>query len=92
MRLRDIRGPALCRASAIGLAAAGLIASVNIAVAQQRHPVQADVQAARSAPPQERAVDPSRWDRARFDHSGSRGRLEIGASPAHPEGPGEPSD
>jgi hypothetical protein len=27
-----------------------------------------------------------------YDHSGSRGRLDLGASPLHPEGPGNFSD
>ncbi len=27
-------------------------------------------------------------DITRYDHSGSRGRLDLGASPFHPEGPG----
>jgi hypothetical protein len=29
---------------------------------------------------------------ARYDHSGSIGRLDLGASPFHPEGPGNFSD
>jgi len=28
------------------------------------------------------------WDRFRYDYSGTRGRLGLGASPFHPEGPG----
>jgi len=28
---------------------------------------------------------------AKFDHSGTRGRLGLGASPHHPEGPGNPA-
>jgi hypothetical protein len=28
------------------------------------------------------------WDRFRYDYSGTRGRLGLGADPAHPEGPG----
>jgi hypothetical protein len=31
---------------------------------------------------------PSRWDRAHFHRSGTRGRQGLGASPLHPEGPG----
>jgi len=31
---------------------------------------------------------PSRWDRARFHRSGTRGRQDLGASPLRPEGPG----
>lgn len=28
------------------------------------------------------------WDRFRYDYSGTRGRMGLGASPFHPEGPG----
>ena len=28
------------------------------------------------------------WDRFRYDYSGTRGRMGLGASPMHPEGPG----
>jgi hypothetical protein len=31
-------------------------------------------------------------DENRFDRSGSRGREYLGASPYHPEGPGNPTD
>lgn len=31
-------------------------------------------------------------DRIRYDHSGTRGREGLGASPAHPEGPGNFDD
>jgi len=30
-------------------------------------------------------------DRKAFDESGTRGRMGLGADPAHPEGPGNPS-
>ncbi|WP_036264222.1 hypothetical protein [Methylocapsa aurea] len=33
-----------------------------------------------------RSVDA--WDRYRYDESGTRGRMGLGASPMHPEGPG----
>ena len=32
--------------------------------------------------------NPSAQDRARFDHSGTRGRMGLGANPRRPEGPG----
>jgi len=35
---------------------------------------------------------PSRVDHWRFDRSGTRGRLGLGADPLHPEGPGNPSN
>ncbi|MCI0467780.1 MAG: hypothetical protein L0Y57_12360 [Beijerinckiaceae bacterium] len=28
------------------------------------------------------------WDWLRYDYSGTRGRMGLGADPAHPEGPG----
>jgi hypothetical protein len=28
------------------------------------------------------------WDRFRYGYSGTRGRIGLGADPAHPEGPG----
>lgn len=28
------------------------------------------------------------WDRYRYDYSGTRGRMGLGADPSHPEGPG----
>ena len=28
------------------------------------------------------------WDRYRYNYSGARGRMGLGADPAHPEGPG----
>jgi hypothetical protein len=28
------------------------------------------------------------WDRLRYGYSGTRGRMGLGADPAHPEGPG----
>jgi hypothetical protein len=28
------------------------------------------------------------WDRYRYDYSGTRGRMGLGADPMHPEGPG----
>jgi hypothetical protein len=31
-------------------------------------------------------------DMANYDHSGTRGRLDLGASAFHPEGPGNVSD
>lgn len=35
---------------------------------------------------------PARADRADFDRSGTRGREGLGASPYHPEGPGNVTD
>jgi hypothetical protein len=37
-------------------------------------------------------VSPSRLDHNAYDRSGTRGRMGLGASPYHPEGPGNPTD
>ncbi len=37
-------------------------------------------------------TSPAYADRAAYDRSGSRGRLDLGANPIHPEGPGNFSD
>ena len=37
-------------------------------------------------------VAPSITDRRDFEHSGTRGRDGLGASPFHPEGPGDVED
>jgi hypothetical protein len=74
----------------IGLAAATLAASIGIADAQNRRPPRDQFYGAYTNPAPQTA--PSRWDRARFDRSGTRGREGLGASPMHPEGPGNVSD
>jgi hypothetical protein len=43
-----------------------------------------------SSPPPCRSPDDC--DRKAYGESGARGRLGLGADPAHPEGPGNPSD
>jgi hypothetical protein len=74
------------------LAFAGLaiVASIGAATAQQAYPVQ---------PRQYYGLVngdlggiSSRQDRADFDRSGTRGRMGLGASPYHPEGPGNVTD
>lgn len=77
----------------MGLAAAALAATIGAADAQQRYaaPNPGDqyygVKALPASP-----VAPSRWDRAHFDRSGTRGREGLGATPMRPEGPGNVSD
>jgi len=75
------------RARMTGLAAAMLAAAMGIAGAQELYPSRAahDRSAGTKLNPQKA---PSRWDRARFHRSGTRGRQGLGASPLHPEGPG----
>jgi hypothetical protein len=67
----------------MGLAAAMLAATMGIACAHSRGNQIYDANA--KPKPQ---LAPSRWDRARFNRSGTRGRQGLGASPLHPEGPG----
>jgi hypothetical protein len=61
-----------------------------MATAQPRSHLQADQFYSIHQGPNQ--VAPSRWDRIRYDHSGTRGRDGLGASAAHPEGPGNVSD
>ncbi|MGH6837885.1 MAG: hypothetical protein ACREDT_03635 [Methylocella sp.] len=71
----------------MGLAAAMLAAAAGIAGGQELYPSRADQIYGANAKlkPQ---LAPSRRDRARFNRSGTRGRQGLGASPLHPEGPG----
>jgi hypothetical protein len=68
-------------------AAAMLAAATGIAVGQALYPSRAEqiYGADAKLKPQ---LAPSRKDRARFNRSGTRGRQGLGASPLHPEGPG----
>ncbi|WOJ90366.1 hypothetical protein RZS28_03450 [Methylocapsa polymorpha] len=78
-------------AMSIGMAAATLAASIGMANAQQIHkyPTYPYYGAYQNAAPPPAL---SRWDRSRFDRSGTRGREGLGASPLRPEGPGNVSD
>jgi hypothetical protein len=75
------------RTRIMGLAAAMLAATMGIACAQPHYPSDADQIYDTKANP-EPQLAPSRRDRARFHRSGTRGRQGLGASPLHPEGPG----
>jgi hypothetical protein len=82
----------------IGLGAAILVASVGTVAAgelylsspanQYYSPYENDGRFEEPNP----GVAPSRADRNQFDRSGTRGRQGLGASPLHPEGPGNVSD
>jgi len=81
------------KATIMGLATAVLAGSIGGAGAQSRREFRGDP----SYGPYQGAYAPprpalSRWDRARFDHSGTRGREGLGASPLRPEGPGNVSN
>jgi hypothetical protein len=73
------------------LAFAGLaaIASIGTATAAQHVPVRADQ--FYGLYQGQGLVGPMNGV-AHYDHSGSIGRLDRGASPYHPEGPGNPTD
>jgi len=79
------------KALTVGLAAATLVASFGAVSAQQLYPAPADQVYGGSVTPNPQTA-PSRWDRAHFDRSGTRGREGLGASPMRPEGPGNVSD
>ncbi|WGJ14549.1 hypothetical protein QEV83_18310 [Methylocapsa sp. D3K7] len=78
-------------AAVMGIAAAALAASLGMADAQQvpRYPTYPYYGTYNNAAPPPAL---SRWDRARFDRSGTRGCEGLGASPLRPEGPGNVSD
>lgn len=78
------------RSIMMGLATAVLLASVGVAAAQPRNHLRAEQ--FYSIHQSGNQVAPSRWDRTRYDHSGTRGRDGLGASPWRPEGPGNVSD
>jgi hypothetical protein len=83
----DKKTAAHCSARMMGLAAAMLAATMGNARAQELYPSPGGRyrNAETNRNPQ---LPPSRWDRARFHRSGTRGRQGLGASPLHPEGPG----
>jgi hypothetical protein len=74
----------------IALLGAGLLMSGAVAAKDYRHakqPANANQYYGLYRNPSD-SLAPSRMDRANFDHSGTRGREGLGASPFHPEGPG----
>jgi hypothetical protein len=74
----------------MGLATAVLLASVGVAAAQPRYHLRTEQ--FYSTYPSPNQMAPSRLDRIRYHRSGTRGREGLGASPRHPEGPGNVSD
>jgi len=86
------RGPSHGKATVSGLVAVMLMASVSVVAAQQPYPSAPNPYYGGAPRHEYRSVAPSRWDRFRFDHAGTRGRLGLGASPLRPEGPGNVSD
>lgn len=86
------RASTVRKAATMGIATATLAASISMANAQQvpHYRTNPYYGGAYSNPVPPPAL--SRWDRARFDRSGTRGREGLGASPMHPEGPGNVSD
>ena len=78
------------RSITMGVATAVLLASVGMAAAQPRYHLPTEQFYSTHQGPNQ--VAPSRWDRIRYDRSGTRGREGLGASPGHPEGPGNVSD
>ena len=74
-----------------GLAAVTLTVSIGAAGAQQYYVAPGDQYYGTPAIPDPQ-IAPSRWDRARFDRWGTRGREGLGATPMQPEGPGNVSN
>lgn len=67
------------------------IASVGAAAAQQAYPAAPHQYYGLYQESHGTVPAYSRQDRADFDRSGTRGRMGLGASPYHPEGPGNPN-
>jgi hypothetical protein len=84
-RTKKADAPSMTRI--MGLAAVMFAATMGIARAQERYPSRAGQHYDANAKPDPQLA-PSRRDRARFHRSGTRGRQGLGASPLHPEGPG----
>jgi hypothetical protein len=82
---------ALRKTMTLGIAAATLAASMGVVSAQPGRQSRNYQFYGVNANPDPQSA-PSRWDRARFDRSGTRGREGLGASPMRPEGPGNVSD
>ncbi len=77
------------------LAAAILVASVGPVAADERFPSNQYYGPYENSGPFVKpnpGLAPSREDRNTFFRSGTRGRQGLGASPIHPEGPGNVSD
>lgn len=74
------------------LAFAGLASILAIGTASAQQAYQPRASQYYSYYDQGQGLASSRADRAEFDRSGTRGRMGLGASPFHPEGPGNPSD
>ena len=87
MRVWSERTRARYKTRKIGVAATVLLASVRVVVAQEQHapPQYGSYQ---NPPPCTSLAD---CDRKAYDESGTRGRMGLGADPAHPEGPGNVS-
>jgi hypothetical protein len=71
----------------IGLAAVVLLASMRVVVAQEQRE-QPRYGSYQNPPPCTSLAD---CDREAYGESGTRGRMGLGADPAHPEGPGNVS-
>ncbi len=82
---------ALRKTMTMGIAAATVAASMGVVSAQPSRQSPDDQYYGVAVNPNPQ-IAPSRWDRAHFDRSGTRGREGLGASPMHPEGPGNVSD
>jgi len=74
----------------LGLAGALLVASCGLAAAQESDPQRATQYKAVVSQPEPRG--PQSWNQNRFHDAGTAGRLDLGADPQFPEGPGNTSD
>jgi hypothetical protein len=72
----------------IGLTVVVLVASMRVVAAQEQHE-QPPYGSYQNPPPCTSLAD---CDRKAYGESGTRGRMGLGADPAHPEGPGNVSE
>lgn len=81
----------LIRTSSAVMAAAAMLAGVGAAAARDRSPADATHYYGMAQTGSNAAAAQVR-DGSAFDASGTRGRIGLGESPFHPEGPGNFSD
>jgi len=76
------------------LALAGLATFISMGAvsAQQAYPTRANQYYGFYDQNSGATLSPSRQDHNAYDRSGTRGRMGLGASPFHPEGPGNATD
>lgn len=86
-RARATRRRAFRRKPALGILLTVTALYAGVAAAEPSHPP-AQAAGGHSTSAQAPCPSLSDCDRRAYDYSGTRGRMGLGADPAHPEGPG----